>query len=107
MAPLLLLSSCAELRVKKYSNLLDPMLGSSKKQEVSKVLGSPTFCQAEGVFEKCEYRTASVRNYPVPAVYRKEIAMGPDLSPYEYFDVLEVQYDSFGVFKDWQPVVLK
>ena len=109
IALLLLLCGCTELRVKKYSSILDPMLGTAKKTEVNKLLGVPTTCAPEGVFEKCEYRTASARNRnePVPDAYRKQVAMGPDLSPYDHFDVLQVQYDGMGIFKDWQPVVIK
>jgi len=84
------------------------MLGTAKKTEVNQVLGSPTSCKktAEGL-EECEYRTAAARNYPVPDAHKKQEAMGPDLSPYEYFDVLHVYYDSLGILKNWVPIVIR
>lgn len=99
-------SACSQTRVKKYADILDPRLGNAKKQEVGKLLGPPTSCTAEQVGEKCEYRTARARNHPVPDVYRREGSLGPDLSPYDQFDVLQLRFDGFGVLKEWEPIFI-
>lgn len=108
--PLILFSilfwtSCAQKRVTKYQNLLDPMVGSSKKIDVNKKLGGPTFCKFEGDNEVCEYRTTKSHNENIPVHLQKANGF-PDLSPYDYYDVLHITYDAFGNFKEWQPVVL-
>jgi len=83
------------------------MVGNGKKESVDKVLGPPIKCVKEHALEKCEYRTARERNDPVPAVHHQERSMGPDLSPYEHFDVLHLYYDSFGLLREWEPIVIK
>ena len=103
---ILVLVSCTEMRVKKYNDLLNPRVGTAKKEEVGKLLGNPVSCSQELEGEKCEYRTSHARNHPVPDVYRQERALGPDLSPYDHFDVLHVRYDGFGILKSWEPVVI-
>lgn len=87
--------------------MLDPKVGVAKKDEINKFLGNATWCTPEAGTEKCEYRTSRGSNHPVPDMYRKEEALGPDLSPYDRFDVLHLYYDAFGVLKDWEPVVLR
>jgi len=98
--------SCTTTRVKRYQNLLDPLIGSSKRTEVNHLLGTPVFCRPEGDRELCEYRTSAARNFTVPDMHRKAEAMGPDLSPYDQFDVLHVYYDGFDTFKEWEPFVI-
>lgn len=103
---LFIVSGCAQTRVRRYQGVLDPMLGNGTKIQVAKKLGNPANCAPLGTGERCEYRTAILRNDPVPAVHQKTVEMGPDLSPYEYFDVLQADFDGFGVLKDWQPIVI-
>ena len=100
------LPSCTELRVKKYRQMLEPKIGTTKKFEINKLLGSPAFCKQEVRYEKCEYRTMAAQNNQVPGIMRKEEGMGPDLSPYDYFDVLHLFYDGFEILREWEPVVL-
>ena len=102
----LLCVSCTELRVKKYQNLIEPNLGNAKKPEMDKLLGNPIFCKQESRYEKCEYRTALGQNSQVPSIMRREQGLGPDLSPYDYFDVLHLYYDAFHTLREWEPVVL-
>lgn len=97
---------CTEPRVKKYSNILEPRVGSGKKDEIDRLLGNPTWCKEKEGLQKCEYRSSRANNAPVPDVFRKEEGMGPDLSPYDRYDVLHLTYDGFGVLKDWEPVVI-
>jgi hypothetical protein len=97
---------CTELRVQRYQTILDPMLGKSKKADVDHELGRPTFCKNLNVGEICEYRTARGRNDPVPAAAQKS-TLGPDLSPYDYFDVLQIEYDGMGIFKDWTATTIR
>ena len=99
-------TACSEPRVKKYKGILDPQIGAATKLQINKLLGKPTFCKPEGKYDKCEYRTTRGRNEPTPSIHKKEEALGPDLSPYEHFDVLHLFYDGFGVLREWQPVVL-
>ena len=98
--------ACSELRVKRYGDLLDPLLGSGSIAEVNRVLGKPTSCEALSLGKRCEYRTAAARNYTIPDAHRQLPGFGPDLSPYQYFDVLSVVYDHFGVFREWEPVAI-
>ena len=86
--------------------MLEPKVGNAKKEEINKLLGNPAWCSKEEGREKCEYRTSHASNAPVPDMYRKEEALGPDLSPYDHFDVLHIYFDSTGVMKDWEPIVL-
>jgi hypothetical protein len=102
----LLLASCVETHVRKYQNLLEPRVGRAKQNEINALLGNPTYCRAEGKYEKCEYRTAAAQNHPVPDIFRKTEGLGPDLSPYEYFDVLHLYFDTFHVLREWEPVVI-
>ena len=105
IAPLLLLfAGCAQHPVTRYQNMLDPLVGSARKPDMDKLLGKSVSCQSEQGGQVCEYRTSRGRNHPVPDVYRKESGMGPDLSPYDHFDVLHLYYDEFGNFRDWQAV---
>ncbi len=97
--------SCTEKRIKKYETLLNPMVGNSKKIAINKKLGAPTFCKPEGDNEVCEYRTTKSHNENIPVHLQKAEGF-PDLSPYDYYDVLQITYDAFGNFKDWEPVVL-
>lgn len=99
--------ACTETRIERYTDIIEPHVGGTHKAEMNKILGAPTFCKEEGKYEKCEYRTARGRNEPVPGVFRKEPAMGPDLTPYEHFDVLHLYYDSFAVLKEWEPIVVQ
>lgn len=103
----LLLSACTETRIKRYTDIVEPHLGSASKSEMNKILGAPTYCKDEGKYERCEYRTSRGRNESVPAIHRKEPAMGPDLTPYEHFDVLHLYYDGFAVLKEWEPIVVQ
>ncbi len=101
-----LLISCSQTRVKKYQNVLEPLVGKAKKSEVNHLLGNPVSCKQEPPYEKCEYRTAYSQNNPVPDMFRKSEALSLDLSPYEYFDVLHLYFDSFHILKEWEPIVL-
>lgn len=104
---LLTLTQCAHPRVARYRSTIEPHLNKSKKAELDALLGSPVSCApAKEGLERCEYRTASERNQKVPEIYRRNSAMGPDVSPYEFFDVLHLYYDSFGTLKEWTPVVV-
>jgi hypothetical protein len=96
--------SCSQNRVKKYQNLLDPLVGKAKKDQINALIGNPVSCKNENRYEKCEYRTAHAQNTPVPDMFKK--SEGPDLSPYEYFDVLYLYFDPFHVLKEWEPVVI-
>jgi len=102
-----LVTACAHGRRERYEALLDPLRGKSNKVEIARLLGNPVFCKSENGGERCEYRTAHGRNEPVPSVHQKTTAMGPDLSPYDYFDVIQVNYDGFGTLREWAPIVLK
>lgn len=104
---LLVVAGCASSRTKRYQDMLEPKVGSGKKDEINKMLGSPSWCRSESGSEKCEYRTSKGSHAPVPDMYRKEGALGPDLSPYDQFDVLHLYYDGVGVLKDWEPVVVR
>lgn len=94
--------SCTTTRAKRFADVLDPMIGSGKKVELDSLLGRSVSCTAEGQESVCEYRTARMRNYPVPDAARRLDSSVPDLSPFEYFDVVLVRYDGFGVLKEWQ-----
>lgn len=102
----LALIACTEGRVKKYRDILEPRIGTGKKDEIDKLLGNPAWCKEEGGAQKCEYRSSRANNEPVPDVYRRNEGMGPDVSPYDRFDVLHLQYDGFGVLKEWEPVMI-
>jgi len=97
---------CTEPRVKKYSSILEPRVGTAKKEEIDKLLGSPTWCKEYEGLKKCEYRSSRAENAPVPDVFRKQEGMGPDLSPYDRYDVLHLTFDNFGILKEWEPVVM-
>jgi hypothetical protein len=103
----LFFTSCAETRVKKYEDLLEPLLGKADKKEVDKLLGTPVSCTPVDTYQRCEYRTSRGRNEPVPFTGQKSAAMGPDLSPYEYFDVLALTYDGFNTLREWEPLTVK
>jgi hypothetical protein len=87
--------------------MLEPLVGSAKKAEISKLLGPPAFCVQEEAYERCEYRTNRGSNEPIPGIARQEASMGPDLSPYDYFDVLQIHYDNFGLLNQWEPIFIK
>jgi hypothetical protein len=102
-----LITGCAETRVMRYQQTLDPLVGSAKKSKVNRLFGTPTFCKHHNdILETCEYRTAYARNDVVPDFAAKMPGFGPDLSPYDYFDVIKVSYDALGVVRDWEPVVI-
>ena len=103
---LVVFCSCTETRIKRYSDILEPHVGNTSKVEMDRLLGGPAYCRAEGKYQLCEYRTAIGRNEQIPYVHLKNDAMGPDLSPYEHFDVLQLYYDDFGTLRDWKPIVL-
>lgn len=103
----LFLSGCTEKRVKKYQDVLEPRISKAKKTEIDKMFGTPEKCIQEGPHLKCEYRTAAMRNTPVSDMYRKEPGMGPDLTPYDHFDVIHVFFDGLGVMQDWKPIVVE
>ena len=103
----LALMACTEPRIKRYQTMLDPMVGTAKKTDVDAQLGKAIKCERKEKGQECEYRTASGRNEQIPMAHQQRSAMGPDLSPYEYFDVLHLTYDDFGILKDWQPVIVK
>ncbi len=98
---LLALTSCVQPRVRRYQSALDPLLGQGKRADVDRILGRPVSCEKAGEGEKCEYRTAFGRNDPIPAASQKTL-LGPDLSPYEYYDVVRAEYDGLGIFRNWQ-----
>lgn len=101
----LLFIGCTEPRFKRYQDIIDPKVGVADKTDMNRMLGSPVKCTPDGSYQMCEYRTAKGRNEPVPSVHEKKEGF-PDLSPYEYYDVLHLFYDDFGVLRDWKPVVL-
>jgi len=100
-----LMTSCAEHRVKRYQDMLDKHVGVTQKKELDRQLGEPTQCRPDGSMKLCEYRTAAGRNEQVPYVHQKKEGF-PDLSPYEHYDVLHLFYDDFNVLRDWKAVVL-
>lgn len=106
LSTIFLILGCTELKIKKYQNVLEGKIGTAKKVEINQILGSPVWCRNENGSEICEYRTSYANNRPIPDAYRKENGTSPDLSPYEHFDVLHLSYDSTGLLKDWEPVVL-
>lgn len=77
--------------------------------QVNEVLGPPVSCAAEPNtnLTQCEYRTAMGRNLPTPDVHVRIPSMGPDLSPYDHFDVLHLHFDDTGVARDWTPMVIR
>ena len=98
---------CVQMPLQRYQILLDPMVAHSKKDEVAKHLGSPVQCRLDRSEEKCEYRTAFAHHPPVPDMYRKEPTFGPDVSPNDYFDVIEVSYNAVGTVSGWRPIDVK
>ena len=102
----ILMTSCVQTRVKKYEAILEPKIGKSTKLDITSLLGNPIYCRQESKYEKCEYRSAYSQNGPVPDMFRKSDGLGPDLSPYEYFDVLYLYFDGFHVLQEWEPVVM-
>jgi len=102
------LVGCTSPRLKRYHDLIDPHVGKAKKEKMDSLLGVPSSCKRTPSLKLCEYRTASERNEPVPGVLEKPKGFGgPDVSPYEYFDVLHLFYDDFGVLQEWNPVVIQ
>ena len=51
-------------------------------------------------------KQATGRNAPTPMVFTKSSTM-PDVSPYDYFDVIHLFYDDQRVLTEWQPIVIK
>lgn len=100
------MTSCTQSRVKKYEAILEPKIGKSTKFQINSLLGNPVSCVQETKYEKCEYRSAYTQNAPVPDMFRKSEGIGPDLSPYEYFDVLHLYFDAFHILQEWEPVVM-
>lgn len=107
LAVLVCLTACTEPALNRYSKLLDRRIGNSSKKEMNELLGPPVHCKTEFNDENCEYRTARGRNLQVPAVHQQNQSMGPDLSPYEHFDVLLLQFDSLGILQNWKPHTVK
>lgn len=97
--------ACAQKRIVKYESLLNRMVGVSKKTEVNQKIGNPTFCNPVGDNEVCEYRTPKSHNENIPVVLQKANGF-PDLSPYEYFDVLHLTYNPQKILTAWEAVVL-
>jgi hypothetical protein len=105
---LLLLCACTEHRVKRYAEILEPRVGVATKEEVTAQLGQPAFCRPDSQYQLCEYRTASGRNAQTPEVYRRQSGFGgPDVSPYEHFDVIHAYFDNFGTLRDWKAIVVE
>jgi hypothetical protein len=104
---LFLFVACTEAPVKRYRDLLEPRVGSARKAEINQLMGSPTYCKQGEAYELCEYRSSLGHNYPVSDQYRRVDSMGPDLSPYDQFDVLHLYFDNFGILKEWEPIVIK
>ncbi|MBI4403429.1 MAG: hypothetical protein HY537_04670 [Deltaproteobacteria bacterium] len=102
-----MLAGCTHTRVKFYHDLINPLVGSATKEKMNSLLGSPTWCKQETSFEQCEYRTSRGRSEPVPAIHRQHESMGPDLSPYDYFDVLHLFYDDTKTLREWSPIVIQ
>lgn len=98
------LLGCTQPVVDRYSKMLEPQVGSATKKDMERLLGPPVRCVQEFNYENCEFRTARGRNHPVPAVHQRNTTMGPDLSPFEHFDVLSLQFDGFGVLQGWKPL---
>src|SRR5688572_15067600 len=92
LALLTMFVACNQSNVKKYRDLLEPRVGSAKKDEINQLLGAPAWCRDEEGSQRCEYRTSRATNNPVPDMYRKEASLGPDLSPYDHFDVLHLHF---------------
>jgi len=104
LGPLL---ACSLSPLKRLEEAMDPMVGVKKKQEVERVIGEPVQCHSNTGTTRCEYRTLIGRNDPAPATHKKEPGMGPDLSPYEFFDVIEAFYDETGMLKDWHALSIR
>lgn len=100
----LLLTGCTQPTIRKYSDMLDPKIGVASKDDITRFLGAPASCRQTLNYEDCEFRTSRARNAPVPAVHQKHPSIGPDLSPYEQFDDLSLQFDSLGTFRGWKPL---
>lgn len=100
------LSACTEPRVKPYQRLLDPEVGRANKARVTALLGNPVKCEITAGQESCEYRTTAGRNDPTPSVHRPSPGFGPDLSPFEHFDVIKAHYNDVGILREWEPMVL-
>lgn len=103
---ILFMTSCTQSRVKRYQAILEPKIGKSTKSQISTILGNPVSCLQEAKYEKCEYRSAYTQNGPIPDMFRKSEGIGPDLSPYEYFDVLHLYFDAFHILQEWEPIVI-
>ncbi len=99
----LLLAGCTQPTVRRYGEMIDPKIGSANKNDMARLFGVPIICRPEGIYETCEFRTARGNNAPVPSVHQQNPAMGPDLSPYEHFDVILLQFDALGVLRSWKP----
>ncbi|MBI1859312.1 MAG: hypothetical protein HYR96_00125 [Deltaproteobacteria bacterium] len=104
LVPLLALLGCTQPAIKKYSDMLDPLVGLATKKEITRLLGQPVSCQNDMNYEVCEFRTSRARNNPVPAVHQKHPGMGPDLTPYEQFDDLSLQFDALETLRGWRPL---
>ena len=104
---LFLVAGCASTQLSRLEETMDPMVGVAKRGDVEKSLGNPTQCVTEKGMLRCEYRTLIARNEPVPSAHKKEPGFGPDLSPYEFFDVIEAFYDDTGLLRDWRPLSVK
>lgn len=83
------------------------MVGVKKRGEVERLIGEPVKCATQGNLTRCEYRTLIGRNDPAPATSKKEPGFGPDLSPYEFFDVIEIFYNETGLMTDWRALSIR
>lgn len=100
---MLVLPSCTHTALRRYGDLIEPQIGRANKADMARQLGSPENCKSDGNYENCEFRTSRGKNAQVPAVHQRAPGMGPDLSPYEHFDVISLQFDSLGVLRGWKP----
>jgi len=98
--------ACSHSPLKRLEEAMDPMIGK-KRVEVESAVGQPVQCQPLQGSTRCEYRTLIGRNEQAPAAHKPEPGMGPDLSPYEFFDVIEAFYDETGTLKDWHALSVK
>ena len=104
----LLLQACASSPLRRLEESMDPMVGKKKRGEVERLVGQPVKCSSPQPMTRCEYRTLIGRNDPAPVTSKVEPGFGgPDLSPYEFFDVIEIFYDATGMMSDWRPLSIR
>jgi hypothetical protein len=98
--------ACTQTRLRRYGELLDPLVGGESKAKVATILGAPSRCESYDGGQRCEYRTAAGRNTASIGVLAPNPAMGPNLAPYEHFDVINVYFNNVGLMREWEPIVL-